>query len=73
VESDCCFSFIQFTAKKTVTKKDIYGSYTIDRSKFAGQQADWQYNHFRFEITKDQQFFFIKQIIKTLFRRITFS
>lgn len=41
-----------FTSKMTVERDDVYGWYVIDRSKFPGAQADWQYEHYRFEITK---------------------
>jgi hypothetical protein len=34
-------------------REDYTGSYIIDRSYFPGAQADWQYNHFRFEILPD--------------------
>ncbi len=37
---------------------DIRGAYIIDRDQFPGKQADWQYNHFRFEITDDDRFVF---------------
>ena len=47
-----------FTDKKKLTQDDIYGEYIIDRGKFRGTQADWQYNHFRFEITKKNEFLF---------------
>lgn len=47
-----------FTEKKQLQRDDIYGTYVIDRSKFPGKQADWQYNHFRFSITKDNKFNF---------------
>ncbi|MFK7903534.1 MAG: hypothetical protein AB8B69_00340 [Chitinophagales bacterium] len=47
-----------FTTKMEVRKKDIYGEYIIDRSKFAGHQADWQYENFRFEITDEDEFIF---------------
>ena len=39
--------------KKELSRDDIYGSYIIDRTKYPGIQADWQYNHFRFEIKED--------------------
>ncbi|GGI49278.1 hypothetical protein GCM10011425_04900 [Mucilaginibacter galii] len=42
-----------FTEKKQLERDDIYGTYVIDRSKFPGKQADWQYNHYWFAITKD--------------------
>jgi len=56
-----CLSFISiFYTKKTIKQADIYGSYIIDRSKFSGHQADWQYNHFRFEITESNQLIFFE-------------
>ncbi len=48
------------TTKKQLTKNDIYGEYIVDRTKFPGKQADWQYDHFRFEITKGNDFIFYK-------------
>lgn len=51
--------FVQvFTTKMKVTKGDIYGKYVIDKSKFPGEQAEWQYDNFKFEITKDNVFYF---------------
>jgi len=47
-----------FTEKKQLDRDDIYGTYVIDRTKFPGKQADWQYDHYRFTITKDNKFFF---------------
>ena len=47
-----------FVEKKELKKKDYYGEYVIDRSYFKGKQADWQYDHFRFEITKGDSIFF---------------
>ncbi|HAS47606.1 MAG TPA: hypothetical protein DCS93_44425 [Microscillaceae bacterium] len=44
--------------KKGITKRSIYGEYIIDRTKFPGKQADWQYQSFRFKITADHQFIF---------------
>lgn len=58
-----------FTEKKILDRHDIYGEYMIDRTKFAGSQADWQYNHYRFEITEKNEFIFYitekDKIIKT--------
>lgn len=42
-----------FTTKMKVTKNKIYGEYIIDKNKFSGEQADWQYENFKFKITKD--------------------
>ena len=38
-------------------KEDYYGEYTIDRNFFKGKQADWQYNHFKMEITENDSIF----------------
>lgn len=55
--------------KKLLTKDDYYGEYVIDRNYFKGKQADWQYEHFRFEITEDDKIYFYvtdnDRIIKT--------
>lgn len=42
-----------FTAKKKLKKKDYYGQYIVNRNYFKGEQTDWQYNTFRFEITEN--------------------
>lgn len=47
-----------FIEKIQLEKEDYYGEYIIDRSYFPGKQANWQYNHFRFEITGDDSIFF---------------
>jgi hypothetical protein len=47
-----------FFSKKDLQRDDICGEYVIDRTKFPGKQADWQYDHFRFEITKENKFLF---------------
>jgi len=44
--------------KINLDKDDYYGRYIIDRNYFKGKQTDWQYDHFRFEITKDDSIFF---------------
>ncbi|WP_298507091.1 hypothetical protein [uncultured Maribacter sp.] len=45
-------------SKKVLEKQDFYGQYTIDRNYFAGKQADWQYNNFRFEIQENDSIYF---------------
>ncbi|WP_333600611.1 hypothetical protein [Flavobacterium sp.] len=59
-----------FTSKKKIEKEDIYGDYIIDREKFPGKQADWQYNHYRYSITKDNKMYFYitnkEKIVKTI-------
>ena len=47
-----------FPHKRELDRDDIYGEYIIDRTKFPGKQADWQYDHFRFEITEQNEFLF---------------
>jgi hypothetical protein len=63
------------TDKKKLKKKDYYGQYIIDRTYFAGKQADWQYNNFRFEIKdNDSVFFYVTnndKILKTFKGTIT--
>lgn len=70
------YSFSAFWTKKELEKDDIYGEYVIDRTKFSGKQADWQYEHFRFEITKDNDFIFYQtdndRIIRTYKGKIEF-
>lgn len=46
------------TSKTELDKDDYYGEYVIKRDYFKGKQTDWQYNHFRFKITKDDSIFF---------------
>jgi hypothetical protein len=70
-------SIIHFlTGKKELDREDVYGEYIIDRSKFPGKQADWQYDHFRFEITRQNQFQFHltdkEKIVKTYKGKVTF-
>lgn len=59
----------RLTAKTELKKKDYYGEYIIDRDCFPGKQADWQYEHFRFEINEhDSIFFFVtnkEKIVRT--------
>ncbi|WP_298153809.1 hypothetical protein [Flavobacterium sp.] len=71
-------SLLQFVSSKTVPGiDDIRGKYVVDRRFFPGKQADWQYDHFRFEITDDDQFLFYviekDQILKTYRGAITYS
>ena len=65
-----------FWKKKEVERSDIYGEYIIDRQQFPGRQADWQYNHYSFEITKQNEFLFYcrnkYKIIKTYKGKVEF-
>jgi hypothetical protein len=61
----CVFSLIAIswlvetlTMKKNLHQEDIYGDYVIDKTKFAGPEANWQYDHFRFSITTKNKFVF---------------
>lgn len=57
------------TSKTVLDKHDYYGEYVINREYFAGEQTDWQYNHFRFEITESDSIYFYltdrERILKT--------
>lgn len=44
--------------KKTVDRGDLYGKYVIYKEMFKGKNSDWQYKHFSFEITEDDEFVF---------------
>lgn len=46
------------TSKTELDKKDYYGEYVVNRDYFKGEQTNWQYNHFRFEITDEDSIFF---------------
>jgi len=41
-----------------LTQQDIYGTYVIDKDRFPGKQADWQYENFRFKITDHNELIF---------------
>ena len=57
------------TSKTELDKKDYYGEYVINRDYFKGEQTNWQYNDFRFEITDEDSIFFYvtdkEKILKT--------
>lgn len=53
------FGIINWAMSKTeLDKEDYYGSYVIHRDYFKGAQTNWQYDHFRFEITDEDSIFF---------------
>lgn len=58
-----------FVTKKELSKSDFYGKYVIDTTYFNPVQAKWQYNHFRFEIKKNDSVYFHltegERVIKT--------
>ncbi|MBL3655331.1 hypothetical protein [Fulvivirga sediminis] len=61
--------FQWLTSKTELDKEDYCGEYVVNRDYFEGEQTDWQYNHFRFEITNyDSIFFYVTEkenILKT--------
>lgn len=63
------------TDKKELDKKDYYGEYIVNRDYFSGSQADWQYDHFRFEIKDNDSIYFYltdnEKILKTYKGTIT--
>lgn len=46
------------TSKKKLDKADYVGEYVINRAYFKGEQTDWQYNHFWFEIKENDSIYF---------------
>ncbi len=52
------FVHVLFFDPTDLKKKDYYGTYIIDRNFYPGIQADWQYNHFRFEIKENDSIYF---------------
>ncbi|MDI9859977.1 hypothetical protein [Flectobacillus roseus] len=60
--------------KPNLEKDDYCGQYIVDRSYFSGKQADWQYNHFRFEIKDNDSIYFYvtekEKIIQTYIGKI---
>lgn len=66
-----------FNTKMKLNENEIYGEYVIDKNKCAGKQVDWQYNHYRFEIKKDNKIYFHitekERIVKTIIRSIKFN
>ena len=47
-----------FTKPIQVDKDDVYGDYIIDRRKYPGENAEWQYHHYRFTITETDSIYF---------------
>lgn len=45
-------------SKKVLSKGDYYGTYVIDKDLVPGKQADWQYDHYRFEIKHNDSIYF---------------
>ncbi|MFC6268335.1 hypothetical protein [Frigoriflavimonas asaccharolytica] len=68
--------FNAINSKMNVDKKDIYGNYVIDREMFAGKNANWQYNHFKFKIDEEEFIFYNMNndgiVIDSIKRKIIF-
>lgn len=45
-----------------IKNSDIYGEYIIDKTKFGGRQAEWQYENFRYKITKNEELIFESRV-----------
>ena len=60
-----------------LTKSEIIGVYSIDTNLFKGTNARWQYDHYRFKITKtDSIFFYVTSkdiILKTFKGKVRYS
>ncbi len=64
--------FSTFRTPIRLTREQIAGEYRIDKKLYPGKNASWQYEHFRFLITKeDSIIFFAKKpgsLIESSFR-----
>lgn len=64
------FTFnISFFEPVILTKSDIIGKYVIDKNKFPGLQANWQYDNYRLEITSDNQLIFESKIYENHWKK----
>jgi hypothetical protein len=64
-----------FTSKINLEKNDLYGEYLIDTNKCSGKQANWQYEHYKFEIKENNKMYFQvlndnKTVRKTIIKNI---
>ncbi|MFT6211425.1 MAG: hypothetical protein ACJATE_002061 [Bacteroidia bacterium] len=63
------FIYNWLTSRKEIERADVYGNYVIDRDKFSGLQAEWQYEHFRYTILPNDSIYFYEtngqKIIRT--------
>lgn len=62
--------------KMQLDRNDVYGEYIIDTTQFYGEQAKWQYNHYRFEIKRNNKILFHltrkNKIVKTYIGTVEF-
>ena len=59
---------IKFSSKILLEKKDFYGQYVIDKTKFSGKQSDWQSDNFHFEIKENDSILFYVKTKENLFK-----
>ena len=60
----------------TVHYHNFQGNYVINRDYFKGENADWQYDHYRLKIKKDTLYLYIMKngkVIKTYKRNIKYD
>ncbi len=57
-----------WNSKIILDKEDYHGEYVIHRGYFKGEQADWQYNHFRFKITEQDSILFYETDGETILK-----
>lgn len=51
-------SIIWLDSDVILDKEDYYGAYRINRDYFPGEDAEWQYEHFKFEILENDSIHF---------------
>ena len=49
----CAVTVIWLENEVVLTKKDFYGTYRINRNYFPGEDAEWQYEHYKFKILEN--------------------
>ncbi len=54
-----------------LTNKDIIGNYIIDKNKFPGRQADWQYENFKFTINENDELIFQSRVYGNVWKSDT--
>ena len=52
-----------------ITKDRVVGKYEIDTSFYSGKNAEWQKEHFKFEITSDDKFIFFEKLADGSFKK----
>ncbi|QHL88817.1 hypothetical protein GU926_15845 [Nibribacter ruber] len=70
------FTLQRIFGKSELSRDDVYGQYVVDRTKAPGKQADWQYQHYRFEIKPNDSIYFYEtdneRILKTYKGTVSF-